>query len=278
MGYKVCVRDKELQDEFEKFVTSLKLPFNANAIIEDEDDMGTQENLSVALAKVERQKNRRFEERSRYEKHIKSLEDRLSAVMRNTTGEVAGASVESVGMQTLEPLSDVLSNLGRALEGLNQTIAMQNNHETPSVMFADPSRLVREFQGKETPEQARAWFNEFENISRIHSWNNTVTVSDKLKVMLAREQSFRETIQEYVLDKIWLCTELNLTVEEIKDEVAAGLWSKDAANHLLGRNIASTDYILKEILHFDQLESTRRQRINDKKKETYLHENQLLVI
>lgn len=76
-------------------------------------------------------------------------------------------------------------------------------------------------------------------------------VSDKLKVTAAREENSRETVQEYVLDKVWLCTGLNLTTEEIRDELAAGLWSKDAANHLLGKSIESTDDILKEILHFD---------------------------
>lgn len=65
------------------------------------------------------------------------------------------------------------------MEGLNQTITAQNgrNRGPSSTMFADPSRLVRDFHGTETPEQARPWLNEYENIARIHEWTDTIILS-----------------------------------------------------------------------------------------------------
>lgn len=92
-----------------------------------------------------------------------------------------GGETAAAGAQILGPFSDVLFNLNRTLEGLHFTIEAQNRERvygvTPTAIFADPSRLAREFLGTETPEQARAWLNEFENISRIHEWNDSVTLS-----------------------------------------------------------------------------------------------------
>lgn len=297
-------------DEFEKFAQTVNLPPLPDS--DSEDEMVNQQEYEAAINEIERQKKRRAEERSTYERHLKELQERFSANSMNATyqGQNGEQNAQLGASQNPDPVVAVFSNLGIVLEGLNQTISLQNQDRgshNQSTMIADPSGLIREFHGTETPEQSRAWINEFENMARIHEWNNSVTLSvaksrirsvalkwlmskssdmkdfasfksvfektflykrtmsEKLKVMSARAQTFRETIQEYVLDKIWLCTGLNLSAEEIRDEVAAGLWSKDAANYLLGREITTTDDIMKEIVHFDQIENSRRQRIGERK-------------
>ena len=71
-------------------------------------------------------------------------------------------------------------------------------------------------------------------------------------------------VQEYVLDKIWLCTGLNLIVSDSRDEIARGLLSKDATN-LISREFDTTDAILQELLRFERLDNSRRQRTSEKR-------------
>ncbi|XP_043472030.1 uncharacterized protein LOC122504825 [Leptopilina heterotoma] len=84
---------------------------------------------------------------------------------------------------------------------------------------------------------------------------------EKLKSMMARIQGYKESIQEYIMDKIWLCSGLSLTVAEID----AGLWSRNMADHILGQIFDSTDQILPEILRYERMENSRRSRINERK-------------
>lgn len=72
--------------------------------------------------------------------------------------------------------------------------------------------------------------------------------SEKLRVISARSQTNKETIQEYVLDKIWLCDGLGFSVAEIRDEVAEGLSSRDLANHIHARDYDTTDAMLQDLI------------------------------
>ncbi|XP_051162156.1 uncharacterized protein LOC127282116 [Leptopilina boulardi] len=78
---------------------------------------------------------------------------------------------------------------------------------------------------------------------------------------MSRVQGHRESVQDYFHDKVWLCSKLKLTVNEIQDEIAAGLWQKEAAKHHLVQTFESTDEILQELLRFQSVDSRRRSRI-----------------
>ena len=97
------------------------------------------------------------------------------------------------------------------------------------------------------------------------AFKNTFTyarsLSEKLKRMVARVQNRGEFLEDYVLDKIWLCDGLKLTVGEIRDEIASGLWSKDLAQHLLACEYTSTDGILQDLTKVDKTYENLRGRI-----------------
>lgn len=78
---------------------------------------------------------------------------------------------------------------------------------------------------------------------------------------MSREQDRRESILDYFHDKAWLCSKLNLSVEETRDEIAAAVWSREAASHSLVQKFESTDQILQELLHFELVDSHCRHRI-----------------
>ncbi|XP_046142516.1 uncharacterized protein LOC123987989 [Osmia bicornis bicornis] len=89
--------------------------------------------------------------------------------------------------------------------------------------------------------------------------------SEQLRSMSARIQKSGETIQEYVLDKVWLCKNLDLTVADVRDEVAAGLWSKDLAQYLLVREYTSTDATLQDLVRVDRIQQNRREMAADRR-------------
>ena len=89
--------------------------------------------------------------------------------------------------------------------------------------------------------------------------------SEKLRVMMARTQGHRESVQEYVLDKVWLCHGLDLPVNDIRDEVAAGLWSRELAHYLLENDYASTDDILQDLVQVEKIPDVRRGRFSEQR-------------
>lgn len=84
--------------------------------------------------------------------------------------------------------------------------------------------------------------------------------SDKLKAMMLRTQKQNEVLQNYVLDKIWLCNELDFNVSEIRDEVASGVWSKELAHYILGRTYNTTDKMLQDMVKIESINEVRRER------------------
>lgn len=64
------------------------------------------------------------------------------------------------------------------------------------------------------------------------TFTTTRSRSERIKSMMTRLQKPKEAVQEYLLDKVWLCQGLDLTCAEIRDEVAEGLWHRELANFI----------------------------------------------
>lgn len=91
------------------------------------------------------------------------------------------------------------------------------------------------------------------------------TISTKLKQMAARCQGPKEPVQVYFLDKVWLCEGLNLSLDEIRNEVAQELWSREMANYAIGRRYEGTDDLLHDLVQFESMDSSRRERMSELK-------------
>ena len=65
---------------------------------------------------------------------------------------------------------------------------------------------------------------------------------------MARTQGARESIQDYFLDKVWLCEGLDFSVNEIRDEIASDLWSRELAQHMTGKDYTTTDSMLQDLV------------------------------
>ena len=77
-------------------------------------------------------------------------------------------------------------------------------------------------------------------ISFVQAFKSTFTyqrsTSEKLKAMMTRTQGYAECVQDYFLDKVWLCQGLRLSMAEIQDELVSGLWSRETSNFILSRD------------------------------------------
>ena len=99
------------------------------------------------------------------------------------------------------------------------------------------------------------------------------TRSEKLKTMMARTQVPRENLQDYILDKLWLCEGLDFSVSEIRDEIASGLWSRDLAHYMLGHEYDSTDSILQDIVRLEKIQEGRRERVSEQRDRRVAHKD-----
>ena len=260
--------------------------------------------LNEAKTEIDRQKQRRAEERAHYEQQIEELRSQLSKSKESTPASGVG----ELGVRE-DSIAAAISTVGNALQQqagvftqIQATLNQQQNFGE-IVSLATSQNLIREFHGNEGPEKARVWINELNSTKTLYSWSDAIALnvgksrlkgaawkwlltksqtiktfenfktsfnstftyvrsqSKKLKCMMARTQGIRESLQDYFLDKLWLCEGLNFTVEEIRDEVATGLWSKKTARHILSRDYPTTDAILLDLVRFEALNEGRRNRI-----------------
>lgn len=118
---------------------------------------------------------------------------------------------------------------------------------------------------------AKNWY--LANIDSIYDWQsfrcafaNTFmlekSLTEKWQEMQKRLQLFEENTKEYFFDKVRLCKALKMDLDEIRRQVAVGLWSKDISTAILTRSHFDLDELLRNIVELETLEETRKQRIN----------------
>ena len=107
-------------------------------------------------------------------------------------------------------------------------------------------------------------FNSFQQFKMKFNEMFTVkeTLTQRVKRMSERIQLQKEPLEQYYHHKVLLCTDLNMSVDEIKEELAVGLWSKDMCNHLLAKEFDSVAEIYQEMLRYERTDNQRRSRIS----------------
>ena len=80
--------------------------------------------------------------------------------------------------------------------------------------------------------------------------------------------SQNENATEYFFEKLRLCKALNFGLDEIKTQIAIGLWSKSISSAVMCRSYFDDDELLRHIQTIEQTEEERRKRINASKPET----------
>uniref|UniRef100_A0ABD2WQ06 DNA replication licensing factor MCM3 n=1 Tax=Trichogramma kaykai TaxID=54128 RepID=A0ABD2WQ06_9HYME len=247
--------------------------------------------LEEALTEIERQKGRRVEDRQSFDAAVTKLKDdfaRQYALQHDSQGsvesEVANALLQLRGTllndaRTRSTDQVIMTSSQNAIRDFNGTEDAEGSDAW--IRELDLMKTLNQWSDATTYNVAKAhfknaalkWFltrmdtvTDYESLKRAFksTFTKRLSKSDRLRIMSKRTQKKGETLQEYVLDKIWLCSCLNLSISETRDEVADGLWSKDIANLILTRDYTTTDGILQDILRFDKANSHRRERYGPK--------------
>lgn len=106
---------------------------------------------------------------------------------------------------------------------------------------------------------------------------SNLNVVERMKRMLARSQSNSETAADYFHHKYRLCRELHLSFSETKQQIAAGLRSRDLCYYLLARHHVDENGLFSDLMSFVQINDTRSEyfKKNDViiKKPLYTHKS-----
>lgn len=196
----------------------------------------------------------------------------MNAMMQQNT-----ALIRAVTQNQVQPTYNVLPDLSHNISEfdgpsgpasakvwLRQLESTANLHRwTEAIAFETArSRLTR---------AARNWY--LANIELINNWrsfraafSNTFTLdkslTEKWQEMQSRNQKHGENTKEYFFDKVRLCKALGMELDEIKTQVAVGLWSREISTAVMSRSPFDVDDLLRGILELETLEATRKQRIN----------------
>ena len=244
--------------DFDKFVSQNNL-FGILSGNMRPDEKQDSEDLAAALQEVERQKCRRAQERSEYEARLKDLEGLVQT--RNLSHESPNSGNGSVRLEALAQAIATLQGSVTELrqndqqnhlislasaqcvisefhgnEGPERARAWMNQLKNTKELYSWNDAIALSIVKSRLRNAAWKWLmtktdviKTFENLKVTFEATFTYkrTRSAKLKEMTARSQGQKESLQDYVLDKVWLCDGLEFSVSEQRDEIAAGLWSRE---------------------------------------------------
>lgn len=74
-----------------------------------------------------------------------------------------------------------------------------------------------------------------------------------------------QSTSEYFHDKYSRCKLLELSLEEVNEQILAGLWSREPCNALLSKTHKDADDLLHHLLQQEQLSNERKDRIGSLK-------------
>jgi len=81
--------------------------------------------------------------------------------------------------------------------------------------------------------------------------------SDKWDLLKARYQSKDEHLMDYVMDKIRLCRDLQLTFADTRDHVLEGVFVRELAMYALARVHTYEEEMISDMLHWQRLSDRR---------------------
>lgn len=87
------------------------------------------------------------------------------------------------------------------------------------------------------------------------------SLPEKWKKMQQRVQAKGESTNVYFHEKVMLCQEVGLGFDDLKKQVAIGLWSKQLSGMLMARQHVDTDQLLEDIRSFEEVDKERNERI-----------------
>lgn len=154
-------------------------------------------------------------------------------------------------------------------EDLSQSKYWLECLESTSVLHKWPEEFLLETARTHLVGAAFSWYQVKKDC--IHTWKefreefqNTFIHNRNLTslwtTMNSRQQGSKEDISSYYYEKIKLCKQLGLHFEEIKEQVAIGLTSRELSSMILSKTHLDIDDLYRDLIGYDRMISERRCR------------------
>ena len=109
------------------------------------------------------------------------------------------------------------------------------------------------------------------NFWKFQTWISRILIFSSLQTVLARVQKSDESFENYFFHKVWLCKFLNLSVREVRDEIACGLNSQARFGwaYLILSTYTSTNDILTDLRSINEVHTKRRKKATGPRKKDF---------
>lgn len=230
---------------------------------------------SFARAKLTEIMENDGSERDKSEKTLNTVLETLAGVMNqnNELIKMMQVSGQNKNFTIIPDLSKNVSDFDGE-QGHHEAELWLEQVENTARIHQWPDAFTYEKARMHLKGAARYWFDSRQG--EIVSWvtfkeafENTFlwkeSMTDLWKRMQQKVQGQKDSISLYFHEKVKLCRGLRLPFNEIKEQVAIGLWSKEASNYIMTRNHRNVDELFQDLMSFERVNIARRCRIKDKK-------------
>lgn len=206
-------------------------------------------------------------------------DEMMSRLMERLTPQPRAEPADNEATNSFHVMPDFSRTVG-AFEGDKDVTEAEDwlgNLETSANLNHWSSQYTLEVARAQLRGAARHWFAAKRD--QIYSWEDfkrefkktyfqTLKTSEKWERLRARKQRHNESVMSYFYEKVKLCNSLQLTTEETKEEILAGLSSQDVAMTLMVKNHEDYDALLKDIIAVEKVKGTKVRLPPSKPQET----------
>lgn len=116
------------------------------------------------------------------------------------------------------------------------------------------------------------WFSFRHAFSKTFLFRSSKT--QQWKAMQACIQKPRDNVSAYFMEKVALCKSLCLDFEEVKEQIAIGLLSRELSSYIMTRNHRDEDDLYQDIISFERIDTARKTRIKEEKGNISLYQRE----
>lgn len=231
-----------------------------------------------------------------------SSEDVNNIVVGNTANNMSKKSTNDDKASSNDLILQTLLRQNEMLMSMLTT----NARKEEVYFSHDFSKSLSVFNGKGKPHEAADWLKALSGVAKINRWSETakleavrvnlegpayqwfssrnfsswsdfeeqfkstfvrnLNIGSRWKVLAARVQGRNEDILDYYHEKVRMCRDLDLVIEDTKEQLLDGLGvqSKDLFHYLMTRSHINEDALLVDILNFIRVVDNRSARFQFK--------------
>ena len=206
---------------------------------------------------------------------MQQLSQAMAALMESTRA-IQNSMASGQQQQVYNVLLDISHNIKDfdGIEGHAAARAWIKQLESTAVLHRWTEAIAFKTARGHLIKAARDWY--LANIDVIKNWSEfrkafgdtflvQKSLTEKWKEMEERVQKSGENTTEYFFSKLKLCKVLGFSLQEIKSQVAIGLWSREVSNAIMAAPVSNENELLQTILNLEKMNMSRKERIEKSK-------------